>query len=222
MGIRENIDKLNERTKKGNILVGITIVSIIVFIVLFVALWKINDNRSKNSSYLFEEVFSDLKEFDDLNTVSKIEMKDDLIKGFDDVVASYPGTTAAKRALFYKGHVYYYTGNYKEAEEVFGYFTEKYKKFYLSAKAYYFLSYAKYQQGKVDEAITVLKVFEDKLKDSYYTPLAYYRMGNLFEEKKEKENALQYYEKIVSEYSSSSQKEKAELKLIMLKNDITL
>ncbi len=58
--------------------------------------------------------------------------------------------------------------------------------------------------------------------NSYFTTLTYYRIGNLYETKGEKNNAIKYYKKITNEYSKSSQKEIANKKIILLENDIVL
>lgn len=222
MGVKESIQTLNESSRKGAKITLIIVLAIVLFSAFCVIFFTLNHNRNIESARLFEAVYVDINEFDELNSISKVEMKDDLIYDLDQILLKYANTTAGKRALFYKGHVNYYTGDYKEAESIFAYFTQKYKNLYLTEKAYYFLSYAQYKQGNLDGAIETLKVFDDKLKESYYAPLALYQLGSLYEEKKDKDSAIQYYEKIVAQWEDSSQKNNAEKKLVLLKNDLEL
>jgi len=130
--------------------------------------------------------------------------------------------SSARRALFYKGYVSYYTEEYEKAEKVLKYFIEKYPNDYLVEKAYYFLSFCYEGQGKPEDAINSLKIFDNKLKNSYYASISFYRLANLYEKKSDIKNALEYYQKIVDLKDNTSQKENAKKKILLLKNDIKL
>lgn len=172
------------------------------------------------SSEKFEKVFDELKEFDELNLVSKKENVKDLITKLQSVIDSYPGSISAKRALFYKGYVSYYSEDYASAEKYLKEFVDNYKKMYLTGKAYYFLSYSYYESGKVDEALKSLTYIVDELKDSYYTPLALYRIAQIYEGKGDKEKAILNYKVVIDKYNTSSQSENAKKRLSMLENNV--
>ncbi|MCG8573217.1 MAG: tetratricopeptide repeat protein [Spirochaetes bacterium] len=219
--IKSFLDYLNTRTRKGKMITLLSVLSLFLITTIIVISMFYIDMQSKNSAFLFEKAYDELLEFNDLNLISKVEMRDKLITLLDEVCEKYPNTSSGKRALYYQGHVEYFTGNFEEAEKKFELFLKKNPNFYLSSKAKYLLSYTKSNLNKVEEAIDILKYF-DKKKDDYYTPLAFYRLGNLYEKKGDKELALQYYEKIIKDFSQSPQKEKAETKMVTLKNDLFL
>ncbi len=216
------INRLNQNVKKGGFITVIIIGGLIVAFITFLFIYLSISNYKDEASSLFSEAEIKLKDFDKQNIYSKQEMEKDLIDILDKVIIRYPNSTSAMRSLFYKGYIHYYTLKFDEAINELNIFVNKYSNSYLVNKANYLLSYCYSDSNKIDDAINTLKVFETRLKDSYFTPLAFFRIGNLYEIKGDKSNAIKYYQQIVDKYSKSSQKNIALKKLIILKNDIIL
>lgn len=218
-----NKQQSEPKIKKQMNFTGLIIIGMLLIFVLALVIYIGDRNTKKNAAKMFKDAYIKINEFDELsNFYSKQEMEKEIIILLNRVLAKYSRTPSGKRALFYKGYIYYNTENYEKAEKTLKLFTNKFKKNYLAPKAYYILSYCYSDTDKIDDAIKTLEVFDDKLYDSYFTPLAYYRIGNLYETKGEKNNAIKYYKKITNEYSKSSQKEIANKKIILLENDIVL
>lgn len=203
------------------ILFWVAIALIIIVPLTYFVFKNHNDKINVVSSEKFEAIFEDLKEFDELNNVSKIEEKDNLLKELDTLIASYPKTISAKRALFYKGYVCYFAEDFENAVTYFEQFLNQNKKNYLAPKANYFLAFSMIEQDKDDEAIKYLDVIINQLNDNYYSPLALIKKAELLENKGNRDEALKTYQKIIEDFSLSPQKEIAQLKKVMLENEVS-
>lgn len=203
------------------ILFWILIALIIVVPLVYFVFRNHNDKINVVSSEKFEAIFEDLKEYDELNDVSKVEEKDNLLKELDDLIASYPKTVSAKRALFYKGYVCYFAKDFENAVTYFNLFLSQNGNDYLAPKANYFLAFSMIEQDKNDEAMKFLDIIIDQLNDKYYAPLALIKKAELLEDKGSKEEALKCYQKIIEDFNLSPQKEIAQLKKVMLENEVS-
>lgn len=218
-----NIKNENPDLKKKKDFTAFIIIAIIGLFFLILGAWLINSNKEKSATGLFEKALEKINEFDKLtNIYSKQEMEKEIINLLDQPIARYPNTIAGKRALYYKGYIFFNTQNYEKAEKVFNTFINKYKNNYLADKAYYFLSYCYSENNKINEAIELLKNFNERYKNSYFLPAINYRIANLYEQKGNKDEAVLYYQKIIDEFPNSAEKENAKNKLIILKNNIKL
>lgn len=213
-------DNVKQKELYG-ILFWVAIALIIIVPLVYFVFKNHIDRINVVSSEKFETIFEDLKEFDELNNVSKIEEKDNILKELDTLIASYPKTISAKRALFYKGYVCYFAEDFENAVTYFDQFLSQNKKNYLAPKANYFLAFSMIEQDKDDEAIKYLDVIINQLNDDYYSPLALIKKAELLENKGNKEEALKTYQKIIEDFSLSSQKEIAQLKKVMLENEVS-
>jgi TolA-binding protein len=218
----QNID-IEAKKKKINIITWAIIAGIIIVAAGMLITYMVVRNTDVAASVAFEKAYDKVLEFDEApNIDSKQEMQKDTVDLLDKVIAFYPNTTSGKRALFYKGHVLYFSGDYEKAEKIFKLFVDKYNGYYLADKAFYFLSYCYSENGKIDQAIDVLEKFIKKYKKSYIQPLALYRLGDLYVAKNDKEKAINYYQAVVDKFSTSPQKILARNKIALLKNDIKL
>jgi TolA-binding protein len=218
-----NVVQPNDQAKKTKDYTFYIIFSILLVAIIGLSAYFLIRNSKVEAAGLFEKAYAEVKKFDELSNLdSKQAMEKEIINILDRVIGKYPNTPSGSRALYYKGYIYYNTQNYEKASQSFKVFINKFNNNYLAKKVYYFLSYCYSEMKKTDEAILTLEVFDKQLKDSYYTPLAYYHLGNLYEIKGDKEKAITYYDKIVKNFSTSSQKENAIKKLLILKNNINL
>jgi TolA-binding protein len=217
-------DVLEEgNVKKKKDYTAYIIIAIITATLIGIGTYIFIRNAKVEAAEMFEKAYVKIEEFDRLpNVYSKQEMEKELISLLDQVISKHPMTTAGKRALFYKGYVYYNAESYDKAEKIFQYFNNKFPNDYLADKSFYFLSYCYSELEKNDEAIKTLKVFEKAKSTSYYAPLALYRLGNIYETKGDKNEALKYYKMILKDHADSSQAELAKNKAVLLENDITL
>ncbi len=215
-----DLKSLNQKTKKGTVLMY-SLISVFLFLALvFFTVIIVNYNINNKAAILFEKAYVQILSFNDqTNIYSKQEMEEDIILSLDRVLTQYPKTSSGKRALFYKGYVFYNVGKYEEAKKIFDYFVKTFSKDRLIEKVYYYLSYCYSETNDVDKAIDTLKIFEQKYPSSYYSSIAYFRLGYLYE-KKDKVKSKEYYNKVISLTESGSQKEMAKKRVLALENDL--
>ncbi len=219
----KNIIQNETELKKRKDFTSIIIIAIILLFVIVLSIWLYRNNREKTATALFENALEKINEFDDQSNIySKQEMEKEIVNLLDQVIANYKNTIPGKRALFYKGYILYNTKNYEKAEKIFDFFINNYKNNYLVDKSYYFLSYCYSENKETDKAIDLLKNFIQKHEDSYILPAVIFRIANLYELKGNKQEAILYYQKIIDEFSDSSEKDRAKAKMIILKNNIRL
>lgn len=222
MQLKEN---LNKKSDKYKFVTPVIIIGIILITLIAVTINYFNNDREDNAVKLFERAFTKISEFDEISASDidkKISISDDIIKTLNRTIAKFPETASSKRALFYKGYILFHIEKYDEAEAAFLDFISKNKKHYLTGKAYYFLSYCFSERKNLEKAIDALKVFEKDQHESAYAPIAYYQIGFLYENLKDSDNAVLYYQKIVDEFKKSSQFDYALKKVYLLKNNIKL
>lgn len=218
-----NVKDANTELKKKKDFTVFIITAIVVLFFLILGIWLIRSNKEKAATVLFEKALEKINEFDSQSNIySKQEMEKELINLLDQPIARYPNTIAGKRALYYKGYVFFNTQNYEKAEKAFNSFIIKNKNNYLIDKAYYFLSYCYSENNKINEAIDLLKSFNEKYKNSYFLPAINYRIANLYELKGNKDESILYYQKIIDEFPDSVEKSNAKSKVIILRNNIKL
>ena len=216
----DDVKEVKQKELNG-ILFWVLIALIIVVPLVYFVFRNHNDKVNIVSSEKFETVFENLKEFDELNDVSKVEEKDNLLKELDGIIVNYPKTVSAKRALFYKGYVSYFAKDYENAIVYLNQFLAQNGKDYLAPKANYFLAFSMIEQEKDDDAMKFFDVIINQLNDKYYAPLALIKKAELLEDKGNKEEALKCYQKIIDDFSLSPQKEIAQLKKVMLENEVS-
>lgn len=217
----KNVIQDETKVKKRKDFTSIIIIAIIILFVIVLSVWLYKNNRAKTATALFENALEKISEFDDQSNIySKQEMEKEIVNLLDQVIANYKNTIPGKRALFYKGYILYNTQNYEKAEKIFDFFINKYKNNYLVDKSYYFLSYCYSENDETDKAIDLLKNFIQKHEDSYILPAVIFRIASLYELKGNKQEAILYYQKIIDEFSNSSEKDRAKAKIIILQNNI--
>ncbi|MBQ2294959.1 MAG: hypothetical protein II258_06185 [Spirochaetales bacterium] len=91
----DDVKEVKQKELNG-ILFWVLIALIIVVPLVYFVFRNHNDKVNIVSSEKFEAVFENLKEFDELNDVSKAEEKDNLLKELDGIIVNYPKTVSAK------------------------------------------------------------------------------------------------------------------------------
>lgn len=208
-----------EKIKNKMILRVLFILGIALIIIIPVLFGMVRNKNSKLenlSSSLFEEVYQEILDFDELNLPSKQDEASIIIEKLNEIIEDFPSTVAGERASFYRGYVAYYSEDFSNAQAYFSEFLKKNKASHLTAKAHYFQSYIYENNDQIEEAFNEIDALINHSKDSYYKPFAYFRKAELYQKNGEKEKALENYKIVVEKYSNSSQAEEAKKRMIGL------
>jgi TolA-binding protein len=215
-------DTLNKKMKKGGRLVTLLIIGLVLAFVAGYTSFLIINHVKTQAAEKFLVAFELIEEFNELNVFSKQELEREIVNKLDEVIVSYGATASAKRALYYKGYVYYNTANYEKATPALERFIKKNKNHELVDKAIYLLAHSKYQMEDIPGAIETLKVYEDNRSDSYFAPSALVAIAQFYEEQQDIENALKYFRMVSEKYEESSKADYASKKAVLLENGIKL
>lgn len=142
----------------------------------------------------------------------------DLVDSFQVVIDEHPGATAASRAAFLAGNIFYDAGRYREALEYYRVGAASGKKAYSVLLSLRGTATCHEQLEEYEKAAGVYREILEKYPDSFLLPEIHYRLGQVYEQLERIEDAESEYERIVAQYSWSSWSELAEKKLLYLKS----
>lgn len=171
------------------------IVSALIIIILGIA-YYVNNQKARN-----------IDAGQDFYTGTQLFMTGnyaDAIETFDQVQKRYYGTSAARKADYYKGLTYMYSGdNGNAAKFLRKYINSSSDNDILKANAYLVLGKMYQSQMKTDSALIYLSEAESKYPDSYIMPEIYLTMGAVYEMEMDIINADKYYRKIIYKYPNT-------------------
>jgi tetratricopeptide (TPR) repeat protein len=129
------------------------------------------------------------------------------------VVAEYPKTKAASRALLLAAGSLFVEGKYAEAKSQFERFTREYASSPFMGQALLGIAASLDAQGKADEAITAYKDLVDHHPGENTVPQARFALGRLYEAKHEVEKARNQFEELARENPGTSIGSEAAMRL---------
>jgi len=123
--------------------------------------------------------------------------------GFLNVIDDYGITKTAKVAKYYAGVCYHHLGDYETAID----YLEKFKTddLLVGAAKYSTLGDAYVELGDLNKAVSSYKQGIDKFENKFSTPILLKKLGIVYEEMDELDNALKTYQTIESNYPETAE-----------------
>jgi len=187
-----------------------------------IALEEYYQGRYADAYILFSEVANDYGVEDELYASSKYYTADALLKlgqkelaaaGLEYIVNHIIWSNVREEAFYHLGLIYYEFKEYSTARARFESLLKEFPGGKYSGSTMYWIGESFAQENKLNEAIDFLhKAIEDKQSNSYrdYT---IYALANVYEKKGDYENAVKYYDQLLSYYRNSSLLVSAQLRV---------
>jgi len=169
--------------------------------------------RYADAYVLFNDVANDYGIDDELYASSKYYAADALLKlgqkelaaaELEYIVNHIIWSNVREEAFYHLGLIYYEFQKYSTARARFESLLDEYRGGKYSGSAMYWVGESYAAENKLDDAIDFLhKAIKDKQSNSYrdYT---IYTLANVYEKKGDYENAVKYYDQLLSYYRNSS------------------
>lgn len=198
----------------------IGIAAIFVLLVGFVIFSEIRLSRTQKSTTLVEQAQTVYDNWSTAPDAKKKDIEAKLLGELDTIVKKYPHLYAAQRALFIRGSLYYDKKEWKLSAENYARLAASFPKSYLATISLVNAGAAYEQAGDDANAGKEYK----KLVDNYGTdspekPLALFSLGRLAEARKDYTAAKTQYDKLVSDFPSSSWTNLARDRIIYLQTE---
>ncbi len=158
---------------------------------------KIIDNYEKNREKNPEVI---KKTIEDLHTLSG-----SVKFGFVNDIVSY-----------HLGNLYYSEKNYKEAHRYLVKFADVTSSDMLASIALNKAAVAFEEDGDIEGALNIYKKIEDDHSDSVIADQAFYNMGRLYAIKRRSDDAVRYFNRVISLFPQSDYADKARKRLFLL------
>ncbi len=198
----------------------IAIATIFVLLVAFIIFSEVRSSRVQKSTTLVEQAQTDYNTWSTASDAKKKDIEAKLLGELDTIVKRYPHLYAAQRAIFIRASVYYDKKEWKLSAENYSRLAASFPKSYLATISLVDAGAAYEQAGDNTSAEKEYK----KLVDNYGTgspekPLALFSLGRLAEAKKDYAAAKTQYDKLVSDFPSSSWTNLARDRIIYLQTE---
>ncbi len=207
------------REHSGNVIriaIGVLVVALIAYGWLYSIREK--EKESLNLFYQAEQLYK--VGMSTQNDYQSAEEQYRLALGrFEAIEKKYKGASSTLKALFYIADCSYRLKDYDKAIDYYTQFVNRSKKDdYLRCFAFEGLGYCYEEKGDYEQA---LKNFEKSMEETYGSDLkvlGYLNMARNYEALNDRENALQYYKKIIDDQEDSLFSALAQDKISALKN----
>ncbi len=205
MNARDFIKDNRKKTVNILIAVGVLVVALIIGLLYYsnhlekhLAIYeKIMDNYEKNRE---KDPEITKKTLEDLKTLSG-----SVKFGFVDDIVNY-----------HIGNLYYSEKNYKEAHKFLVKFSDTTGSELLASVALNKAAVALEEGGDLKGALSIYKKIEADYSDSVIADQAFYNMGRLYSMQKRKEDAVIYFNRVISLFPRSAFAEKARKRLFLV------
>ncbi len=127
--------------------------------------------------------------------------------GFLDIIADYSTTNAANLANFYAGVCYLKQGNYDDAIEYLSDFSSS--DLLMQARAYSLIGDANMEQDNLGDAIKSYTKASNENPNLYFTPIYLMKLAVACEKNDDMAGAIQAYDRIITEFPTSAEKDDA-------------
>jgi tetratricopeptide (TPR) repeat protein len=144
----------------------------------------------------------------------KEEKYTETIQIVNQLLESYPGSSAAEDALFLKAEAHYNLGQYDEAVSLYNQYLDTYKpKGTYSAQALVSIGYVYEEKGEYQKAIDLFQEVVDNYPDYLLHDTVFMELARCYEQVKAWDKAKEAYQKVVMNYSDSPMLSEAQRKL---------
>lgn len=136
----------------------------------------------------------------------------------DQIIAGQPNTFYAQRAMFHQASIKAQKKDFAGALTIYETLGNTTPRSFLSAISLFNASIAAEQSGDIEKAITLLSKIDSEFKElSAELPRALINLGRLQEAKKNTVAAMEFYNRLISEYPESDWTKIAKDRIIFLK-----
>jgi tetratricopeptide (TPR) repeat protein len=199
----------------------IAAVSSIVVVLLCIGLYtSITNTISERSSRAMETVRTKIATWgNETDDVKKTDLENEIQAELDTVIKKWPKSFAASQALYTKAGLSALKQDWEKAEFWSLEATKINAKSYLAPIALESAAVAAEEQGKPDIALEYyLKIISNYSSDTPNLPHAHFSAARLYEGKAEWKNALENYNKLISDFSNSDWALLAKNRVVYLKS----
>jgi tetratricopeptide (TPR) repeat protein len=205
LNLRDFIKDNRKKTVNIFIAVGVLALAVILGLLYYsnhldthlVLYEKIMDNYEKNREKDPKIVKKTLEDLQTLSGSVKFGFVDDIVN-------------------YHIGNLYYSEKNYKEAHRFLVKFAVATSSDVLASIALNKAAVALEESGDLEGALMIYKKIEDDYSDSVIADQAFYNIGRLHSIKKRKEDAVIYFNRVISLFPRSAYAEKARKRLFLI------
>jgi len=211
----EKAAKMLKVNKKYFVMAGIALVLILVAIG---ASEFFGSQKEEKSILAAEDIESELQDYLAAAEDDKAAVKEEIMVLVEKAKADYPGLYAEMRALNTESLILADEEKWSDAAAGFTAVADSFSESYLAPVALINASAMKEEEGDNAAASALLERVLAEYKDvSADIPEVLFNLGRLSESMSETQNAMDYYDQISSDYSSSSWTNLAKSRIIALK-----
>lgn len=210
--INRAFDKIKQNRLIFGILLGVVVLTVGgYFIYTYI--------KSQQEAEAQEQMFAAVYYFE-ADSLKKALKGDGNYPGFEEIINDYPLSKAANLAHFYAGTIYLKQGQFNKAIEELKSFSSG--DLLIQARAYSLIGDAYMEQNKLGEAITYYQKASNYKPNKQFTPAYLLKLALACELKKDYEEAIKAYDRIITEYHdvtevSNAKKYKARLQQMLEK-----
>ncbi len=180
--------------------------AIVVLLVIGVGIYTfIHQNRVEQSAVAAEEMQSLFSDWQEAEEDNKAELAEELVSTGEKTIDKFSKMYAASRARLVLGQLSFEQDSYSEAAEYFTDIADTQPKSYLAPVGLMHAAAAHEHAGEYQEAIAMYQRVRENYAEVFpKVPHALFSIGRLYEELEDKDAALQAYNEVVDNFSSSN------------------
>lgn len=199
---------------------GIFLAGVLVLFVFIEIFNYANSRKAEKATLVIEDIQTRYMDAisTDKSEKPSLDAYTSFITELDGVIAKYPKEYAGRRALFFKGEIFYNCMDFEKAAVAYTQFAEKYSNSYDAPISIFNTGICYENLGKTAEAeAEYLKIYNKYKKDYALMPKLVFSLGRLAENSQRYAEAEKYYNQIADEYSESNYSLYAQDRIILMK-----
>ncbi len=182
------------------------IAAVVVVLVIGVGIYTyVHQNRVEQSAVAAEQMQTLFADWQSAEEAQKGELAEEIVATGEDTIEDFSGMYAAARAQLVLGRLAYSQEEYSAAVEHFTTLADSQPKSYLAPVALMHAAAAHEKAGDNENAIATYQRVRENYADTFpETAHALFSIGRLYEEVDDRDAALQAYNEVVDNFSSSN------------------
>ncbi|MFW6274567.1 MAG: tetratricopeptide repeat protein [Spirochaetota bacterium] len=182
------------------------IAAVVVVLVIGVGIYTyVHQNRVQQSAVAAERLQTLFADWQDAEDEEKDELAEEISAAGEETMADFSGMYAAARARLILGRLAYAQSEYSTAIDHFTELIDSQPKSYLAPVALMHIAVAQEKAGEYEKAIDTYQRVREKYSDTFpEVAHALFSIGRLYETIEDREAALQAYNEVVDDFSSSN------------------
>jgi len=222
----ERNEKLTVREKVSRFLSTyriaiIAVAGIILVVVATLSIYSIvRGKRIEASTLMAEELQDSFEEWEAAGEAEKENLEKEILSGAEEIISSYEGLFAAARAHMLRAQIHVAKEEWKSAETDFLKVADSYADTYLAPVALMSAAVSREEQENYEAAIELYRRVEENYSDrSPAAPHALFSIGRLNEVLDRRDAALEAYNGLIDDFSSSDWTKPARSRIIYLESN---